>query len=58
MPLRPLEEELARERRRDVPEPRRIKRRHIREEVVAREDAREGVREDARQDSRTGFSGS
>jgi hypothetical protein len=56
MPLRPLDEELAREApRRENPELRGRRVKHVRsEEVVVREDARGCKREDARGDSREG----
>ncbi|HEY0670866.1 MAG TPA: hypothetical protein VGD27_01305 [Longimicrobiales bacterium] len=54
MPLRPLDEEFARDpRRRDAPELRSKRAKHTRsEELTVRVDAREGVRDDAREDSR------
>lgn len=53
MPLRSFEEELARERRRDLPELRSRRAKHIRtDDGAERVDARGGVRQDAREDSR------
>jgi hypothetical protein len=60
MPLRSLDEELARERRRDVPELRNKRNRHVRtdDDLQIRADARASVREDAREDSRSSLTGS
>ena len=54
MPLQPLDEELVREApRRDVPEAKSRRVKHVRsEEVVVREDARDSSRGNAREDSR------
>lgn len=58
MPLRSLDEELARERRRDVPELRNKRNRHVRsDDPEDRADARASVREDAREDSRSSLTG-
>jgi hypothetical protein len=53
MPLRSFEEELTRERRRDLPELRSRRAKQIRtDDFEVRTDARAGVRLDARDDSR------
>jgi hypothetical protein len=54
MPLRQLDEELVREApRREIPELRSRRAKHVRtDEVLEREDARGSVRENAREDSR------
>ena len=58
MPLRLLDDELARERRREVPELRHKRNRPVRnDDIEDRADARASVREDAREDSRSSLTG-